>query len=70
MIATPKSNNVKNTAVIGGVDAIPSCEQTAPTRQTVRTTKYVDRGPLDIVFAGGASIALWAVIIFIFTVVF
>ena len=70
MIATPKSSNVKNTAVIGGVDAIPSCEQTAPTRQTVRTGKQIDRGPVDIVFAGGVSIALWAAIIFVFTVVF
>ena len=70
MIATPKNNNVKNTAAIGGVDAIPSCEQTSSTRVTARAGTRTGRNPVDIVFAGGVSIALWAAIIFVFTVVF
>ncbi len=58
-------------AAIGEAETLPKTQNGATPESAVKTrAPAADRGKFDIVFAAGASVALWALIIFLLAVLF
>ena len=68
--AAAKENSLNNAGVLSDPEAISGCENTSTARQTGAKTRRLTRGPLDITFASGVSLALWIVVIFVLAVLF
>lgn len=70
MNAAAEKNSLKNAGVLTGAEAISGCEKASAARQTGANARRLNRGPFDVIFASGVSLALWTAIIFILIVLF
>ena len=68
--AAARINRLESVGVVADGETIPGCSDALTAQKTPVDTDRIDRGPFDITFAGGVSLALWAVIIFTLAVLF